>query len=80
MSRGEYTPRMAARDTRRAIQKVRKAIADLKACSTHWEDLDEMFRGDIYHLEDVPKEIANIERDLDEAYPQRPKRRKAGVA
>lgn len=80
MSRGEYTARMAARDTRRSIQKVRKAIADLKACSRNWEDLDEMFRGDVGHVDDLPDDIARIERDLDEVHPPRPKRRKAGQA
>lgn len=74
MIRGEYTARCAARDTRRAIEKVRKAIEALRDCARHWGDLDNIAEMDLACLESLPEDVARLEEWLDEQYPKRPRR------
>lgn len=61
--------RQAARATRAAAEKVRKAMANLRACADAWDDLDEMARGDLDALPELPAEVASIIGDINELYP-----------
>ncbi|MEI7036468.1 hypothetical protein [Fulvimonas yonginensis] len=79
MSRGEYTARCAARDTRRAIEKVRKAMEALRDCARCWGDLDHIAEMDLACLAELPEDVGRLQDWLDEQYPKRP-RRKRGVA
>jgi len=74
---GEYTAQCAARDTRRAIEGVRKAMTHLQQAAVHWGDLDSMFESLCAGMPDLPNEVDMLERDLDEIYPRRARRRAA---
>ncbi len=71
MARGQYTARCAARDTRRAIEGVRRAREKLKLCAQHWQDLDGSMEATLDWLPDLPDDIEDLIGWLDEAYPVR---------
>jgi hypothetical protein len=66
----EYTAKCAARDTRRAIARVEKAIEQLRACAVHWGDLNGYVEGSLGGIE-MPEDILRLKADLEEEYPTR---------
>jgi hypothetical protein len=79
MSRGEYTARCAVRDTRRAIERVRKAMKALREASRYWGDIDSVMESDCEQLPELPAEVVYLEVDLDMEYPKRVSRRPASA-
>jgi hypothetical protein len=73
-SGGKCTARSAARDTRRAIERVRKAMSELRNVGRRWVDLDSGFATDCANLPDLPAEVAYLATDLDVEYPRRLRR------